>query len=101
MSKSISQARILRLKSAKLRKKAKQEMLKNYPKLMEDLEMRKKTFEAIDNANIAVDANGELHIIYEQNNNLENLKIDYPYEVITDKNKLLNIIKDYASKKLD
>lgn len=30
-----------------------------------------------------------------------NLKIDYPYEVITDKNKLLNIIKDYANKKLD
>lgn len=74
MSKSISQARILRKRGEKIRKKAKLEMLKNYPKLMEDPEMRKKTFEAIDNANIAVDSNGQLHIIYEPNNELNNLK---------------------------
>jgi hypothetical protein len=41
---------------------------------MEDEEMRKKTFAAIDNANVAVDANGELQIIYEPNNDLKNLK---------------------------
>jgi very-short-patch-repair endonuclease len=30
-----------------------------------------------------------------------NLNIEYPYEVITDKNKLLEIIKSYAKQKLD
>lgn len=49
-------------------------MLKEYPKLMADEEMRKKTFAAIDNANVAVDANGEMQIIYEPNNELKNLK---------------------------
>lgn len=73
MSKS-SAARIYRKKSEKLREKAKKMMLKDYPKLMADLEMRKKTFEAIDNANVAVDSNGELQIIYESNNELKKLK---------------------------
>jgi hypothetical protein len=73
MTKS-SYARQMRRKSEKLRLKAKQMMLKEYPKLMEDEEMRKKTFAAIDNANVAVDSNGELQIIYEPNNELENLK---------------------------
>ena len=41
---------------------------------MEDPEMRKKTFAAIDNANVAVDSNGQLQIIYEPNNDLKNLK---------------------------
>ena len=46
-----------------------------YPKLMEDLEMRRKTFEAVDNANIAVDNKGKIQIMYEQNNDdLKNLK---------------------------
>lgn len=75
MSKGISQARIERLKNKKLRKKAKEMMLKQYPKLMADLETRRKTFEAIDNANVAVDSNGKVQILYEQdNNNLNNLK---------------------------
>jgi hypothetical protein len=38
---------------------------------MADPEMRKKTFEAIDNANIAVDSSGELHLMYENNNELK------------------------------
>jgi hypothetical protein len=74
MSKRISEARIERLKNKKLRLKAKKMILKEYPKLMEDEEMRKKTFAAIDNANIAVDSNGKLQILYEQNNELNNLK---------------------------
>lgn len=75
MSKGISQARIERLKNKKLRKKAKEMMLKQYSKLMADPETRRKTFEAIDNANVAVDSNGKVQILYEQdNNNLNNLK---------------------------
>ena len=73
MTKS-SYGRVMKKKSEKLREKAKRMMLKEYPKLMEDEEMRKKTFAAIDNANVAVDANGELQIIYEPNNELKNLK---------------------------
>lgn len=73
MTKS-SYARVMNKKSEKLREKAKRMMLKDYPKLMEDEEMRKKTFAAIDNANIAVDSNGEMKIIYEPNNELNNLK---------------------------
>ena len=70
MTKS-SSGRLLRKKSEKLREKAKKMMLKDYPKLMADPEMRKKTFEAIDNANIAVDSSGELHLMYENNNELK------------------------------
>ena len=69
MSKRISEARIQRLKNKKLREKAKLMVLKEYPKLKEDAELRKKTFDAIDNANIAVDSNGKLQILYEQDNN--------------------------------
>ena len=73
MTKS-SYGRVMKKKSEKLREKAKRMMLKEYPKLMEDEEMRKKTFAAIDNANVAVDSNGELQIIYEPNNDFKNLK---------------------------
>ena len=73
MTKS-SYGRVMKKKSEKLREKAKRMVLKEYPKLIEDEEMRKKTFAAIDNANVAVDANGELQIIYEPNNDLKNLK---------------------------
>ena len=73
MTKS-SYNRIMNKKSNKLREKAKRMVLKDYPKLMEDEEMRQKTFAAIDNANVAVDANGEIQIIYEPNNELNNLK---------------------------
>lgn len=73
MTKS-SYSRVMKKKSEKLREKAKRMVLKDYPKLMEDEEMRKKTFAAIDNANVAVDSNGELQIIYEPNNELKNLK---------------------------
>ncbi len=73
MTKS-SYNRIMNKKSNKLREKAKRMVLKEYPKLMEDEEMRKKTFAAIDNANVAVDANGELQIIYEPNDDFKNLK---------------------------
>ena len=69
MSKRISEARIQRLKNKKLREKAKLMVLKEYPKLREDAELRKKTFDAIDRANIAVDSNGKLQILYEQDNN--------------------------------
>ena len=73
MTKS-SAARLLRRKNERLRLKAKKMILKQYPKLMEDEEMRKKTFDAVDNANVAVDSNGEMQIIYEPNNELNNLK---------------------------
>ena len=73
MTKS-SSTRLFKKKSEKLREKAKRMMLKNYPKLMEDLEMRKKTFAAIDNANVAVDDKGEVHLVYEPNEELKNLK---------------------------
>lgn len=69
MSKRISEARIQRLKDKKLRAKAKLMVLKEYPKLKEDEELRKKTFEAIDNANVAVDAKGKIQILFEQDNN--------------------------------
>lgn len=68
MSKRISEARIQRLKDKKLRAKAKLMVLKEYPHLKEDEELRKKTFEAIDNANVAV-RNGKLEIIYNDDNN--------------------------------
>ena len=73
MTKS-SYGRVMKKKSEKLREKAKRMVLKEYPKLMEDEEMRKKTFAAIDNANVAVDASGELQIIYEPNDDFKNLK---------------------------
>jgi hypothetical protein len=68
MAKS-SAARVLRKKNEKLRAKAKRMVLKEYPNLIEDEEMKKKTFEAIENANIAVDDKGKLQILYEQDNN--------------------------------
>lgn len=71
MSKRISEARIQRLKDKKLREKAKLMVLKEYSKLKEDSELRKRTFEAIDNANIAV-VDGKIKIIYE--NDLDNLE---------------------------
>ena len=74
MTKS-SQARIMRKKNEKLREKAKKMILKEYPNLIQDKEARKKTFQAVDNANVAVDKNGKVQILYEQNNdNLMNLK---------------------------
>ena len=69
MGKRISEARIERLKNKKLREKAKLMVLKEYPKLKNDPELRKRTFDAIDNANIAVDSQGKLQIIYQQDNN--------------------------------
>lgn len=69
MSKRISEARIQRIKDKKLREKAKLMVLKEYPKLRSDEEMRKKTFDAIDRANVAVDNKGKLQILYEQDNN--------------------------------
>ena len=59
MTKS-SYARQMRRKSEKLRQKAKLEMLRDYPKLMADPEQKKKIFEMIDNANVAVDSQGRI-----------------------------------------
>ena len=70
MTKS-SYARVMKKKSEKLRLKAKKDLLKEYPKLMEDEAERKKTFELIDNAGIAVDSQGNMQIVY-QNENKEN-----------------------------
>ena len=74
MTKS-SYARVMKKKGEKLRLKAKQDLLKEYPKLMEDENERKKAFELIDNAGIAVDDKGQLQIIYqnEKNNDLKNI----------------------------
>ena len=70
MTKS-SYARIMKKKGEKLRLKAKKELLKEYPKLMEDEVERRKAFELIDNAGIAVDSQGNMQIVY-QNENKEN-----------------------------
>ena len=70
MTKS-SYARVMKKKSEKLRLKAKKDLLKEYPKLMENEEERRKAFELIDNAGIAVDSNGNMQIVY-QNENKEN-----------------------------
>jgi signal transduction protein with GAF and PtsI domain len=69
MGKRISEARIMRKKAEKLKLKAKKEILRDYPKLMEDPEQRKKVFELIDNASVAVDSTGNIRIIYQ---NMEN-----------------------------
>jgi signal transduction protein with GAF and PtsI domain len=69
MGKRISEARIMRKKAEKLKLKAKKEILRDYPKLMEDPEQRKKVFELIDNASVAVDNTGNIRIIYQ---NMEN-----------------------------
>jgi hypothetical protein len=61
----------MKKKSEKLRLKAKKELLKEYPKLMEDENERRKAFELIDNAGIAVDSQGNMQIVY-QNENKEN-----------------------------
>ena len=68
MTKS-SYARVMKKKSDKMRLKAKQELLKEYPKLMENEEERRKAFELIDNAGVAVDENGNVQIVYQ---NMEN-----------------------------
>lgn len=68
MTKS-SAARIIKKKSDKLRLKAKQELLRDYPKLMESEEERKKAFELIDNAGVAVDEKGNVQIVYQNNEN--------------------------------
>ena len=63
----------MRRKSEKLRQKAKLEMLRDYPKLMADPEQKKKIFEMIDNANVAVDSQGRIQIMYDKNNDLKNI----------------------------
>jgi hypothetical protein len=72
MTKS-SASRLLRKKSEKLRLKAKRELLKEYPKLMESPEERKKAFNLIDNANVAVDSNGNVKVMYDKNKDLNSL----------------------------
>ena len=72
MTKS-SASRLLRKKSEKLRLKAKRELLKEYPKLMESPEERKKAFDLIDNANVAVDSNGNVKVMYDKNKDLNSL----------------------------
>ena len=68
-----SYARQMRRKGEKLRQKAKLEMLRDYPKLMADPEQKKKIFEMIDNANVAVDSQGRIQIMYDKNNDLKNI----------------------------
>ena len=72
MTKS-SASRLLRKKSEKLRAKAKRELLQEYPKLMENPEERKKAFALIDNANVAVDNNGNVKVMYDKNKDLNSL----------------------------
>jgi hypothetical protein len=64
---------MMRKKSEKLRQKAKLEMLRDYPQLMEDPEQKKKAFEMIDNAEVAVDSQGKIQIMYDKNNELKNI----------------------------
>ena len=72
MTKS-SQSRLFRKKSEKLRAKAKRELLKEYPKLFENPEERKKAFDLIDNANVAVDERGNVKLLYDKNKELNSL----------------------------
>lgn len=67
-----SSSRIMRKRSEKLREKAKRMALSDNPEKMKDPEIRRKTFEAIDNAAIAIDNEGKVQIMYGQNNNEEN-----------------------------
>jgi hypothetical protein len=72
MTKS-SYARVMKKKSDKMRLKAKQELLKEYPKLMENEEERNKAFKLIDEANVAVDSKGNVQLIYQNNENKKDL----------------------------
>jgi signal transduction protein with GAF and PtsI domain len=72
MTKS-SYGRMMRKKSEKLRQKAKLEMLRDYPHLMTDPEQKKKIFDMIDNAEVAVDSQGKIQIMYDKNNELKNI----------------------------
>jgi len=72
MTKS-SYSRVIKKKSEKLRAKAKRELLKECPKLMENEEERKKAFELIDNAGVAVDENGNVQIVYQKMENKNDL----------------------------
>ena len=72
MTKS-SAGRVFRKKSEKLRAKAKRELLKEYPKLFENPEERKKAFDLIDNANVAVDERGNVKLLYDKNKELNSL----------------------------
>ena len=68
MTKS-SASRVIKKKSEKLRLKAKQELLKEYPKLMENEEERRKAFELIDNAGVVINERGNVQIVYQNNEN--------------------------------
>ena len=72
MTKS-SASRLLRKKSEKLRAKAKRELLKEYPNLFENPDERKKAFDLIDNANVAVDERGNVKLLYDKNKELNSL----------------------------
>ena len=72
MTKS-SAGRIFRKKSEKLRAKAKMELLRDYPKLFENPEEKKKAFDLIDNANVAVDERGNVKLLYDKNKELNSL----------------------------
>lgn len=72
MTKS-SYSRVIKKKSEKLRAKAKRELLKEYPKLMENEEEKRKAFELIDNAGVAVDENGNVQIVYQKMENKNDL----------------------------
>ena len=72
MTKS-SYARIIKKKSEKLRAKAKRDLLKEYPKLMENEDERRKAFQLIDNAGVAVDENGNVQIAYQNEENKKDL----------------------------
>lgn len=72
MTKS-SAGRIFRKKSEKLRAKAKRELLRDYPKLFENPDDKKKAFDLIDNANVAVDEKGNVKLLYDKNKDLNSL----------------------------
>ncbi len=70
---SSSQARRERKKNEKLRNKAKEMVMREYKSLMSDPKMKEEMFKAIDNANVAVDKNGKMHILYQDDKDLSNL----------------------------
>lgn len=74
MTKS-SYARVMKKKSEKLRLKAKRELLKEYPKLMENEEEKRKAFQLIDNAGVAIDEKGNVQLIYQNTEENENKKL--------------------------
>lgn len=64
-SKRISEARIMRIKSKKMRKEAFKDIARKHPELVENVEKRKELWNTVQNIDFAVDGFGNLRMFYE------------------------------------